>query len=558
MSRVFVINGMQTKGENKMVNFLDESLPEDYTIYVQPNLDGNRPDIVIFHPMRGVFLIEIKDWKLERYYKKGGVLFLRGEADKEIPSPNSQISRYRNVFLEFMGNLPVFCILNFPNAEKDEIKNFIKTDYFPIGYDNKNEIIAFITHSRGINLKEHENEIRDFINPPKHKIDYSYKIKLTTKQKNIIEHKENSWRRVMGVAGSGKTLIIANKAAKIASEGKKVLIVTFNKTLKAYIKERIEESQEEFDWNLIECCHFHGFLKNYIKENDGKAKKLEEMVPKAQELIANEMNTKNRQYDAILIDEAQDFEKEWFDILLYFLSKNNEVLLVADDKQNIYDRELSWINKSMAGFGYHFKGAWGRLDENKRNNDYLEVLEEADRFANLFLKEFLEKNPEKSLGTSMLLKMTSKNYLRGFAHLFWRDMIDKLDFEIIEKIHAIYKYLREDKGYDAKDIAILTPNRKLGKSIVESFQKNNIASMNIFGKGKKESFCLKEDEVKISTIHSFKGLESKAVIFINNNKDNISNAFETYVAITRAVDFLVVINRAKQFCDYGKDWEKYR
>lgn len=29
-------------------------------------------------------------------------------------------------------------------------------------------------------------------------------------------------------------------------------------------------------------------------------------------------NSKNRKYDAILIDEAQDFKKEWFGILLYF------------------------------------------------------------------------------------------------------------------------------------------------------------------------------------------------------------------------------------------------
>ncbi|WP_222117118.1 hypothetical protein, partial [Campylobacter coli] len=74
-----------------------------------------------------------------------------------------------------------------------------------------------------------------FILPKKHKKENGRYINLTQQQKRLIEHIPNSWRRVKGVAGSGKTLVIAQKAVNIAIANKKALIICFNKTLKRYI-----------------------------------------------------------------------------------------------------------------------------------------------------------------------------------------------------------------------------------------------------------------------------------------------------------------------------------
>ena len=43
-------------------------------IYVQPHLNGLRPDKVLLHPRVGVAVFEIKDWDLRamRYYAKKG------------------------------------------------------------------------------------------------------------------------------------------------------------------------------------------------------------------------------------------------------------------------------------------------------------------------------------------------------------------------------------------------------------------------------------------------------------------------------------------------------
>lgn len=68
MAQIFSINPLSTSGENKIANLLANNLPDDYLIYLQPNLESNRPDIVIFHSLKGIFVIEVKDWKPERFY----------------------------------------------------------------------------------------------------------------------------------------------------------------------------------------------------------------------------------------------------------------------------------------------------------------------------------------------------------------------------------------------------------------------------------------------------------------------------------------------------------
>ena len=45
-----------TEGEVYLAQFLDEHLSQDWEIFVQPYLNGDRPDIVIGHPKIGIVL----------------------------------------------------------------------------------------------------------------------------------------------------------------------------------------------------------------------------------------------------------------------------------------------------------------------------------------------------------------------------------------------------------------------------------------------------------------------------------------------------------------------
>lgn len=553
-----------TEGEDFLFRFLNQTLPLEYEFYIQPNLQGNRPDMLLFHKEQGIFIIEIKDWKLEKYYKKGEAFFKPYQQGYiQIADPASQIERYRFVCENLFENTPITCIGYFHNSQASQAEALFQRESIKFfGFDNFKQIKDFILQVKstsGLDI----SKIRNTLKPPLHKREHGENFKLTPQQKILITHTPNSWRRVKGVAGAGKTIVVTQKAASIASNQKRVLVVCFNKTLKSYIRENIQKAREEFDWNLIECYHFHEFLKIFAEENALKIqgsrdfeKYEQELLNQASSLIAQGGNAKGRKYDAILIDEAQDFKKEWFDFLLSFLSENDEVLLVADDKQNIYDREISWINESMTGYGYKFRGAWGILQDNIRQRKFPEVIEESNRFFEFFLKDYLLEHPERNFGEPIKCENIQKKGIVGrlfsSVDLFWENTQ-----EIYESFLSAYQYLLK-RGYKDKNIVVLVSTRQKGRELKEFLDKENILSHTFFDSKSKEELMQEDYGVKIITLHSFKGLENGVIIYISDGKEDDKSDFETYVAITRATECLIVLNTKEKYKEYGEGWKKYR
>ena len=59
-----------TNGEMVLAKYLDDNLPSEWEIFVQPFLNGDRPDIAILHKDRGITFFEVKDWAEELYRSK--------------------------------------------------------------------------------------------------------------------------------------------------------------------------------------------------------------------------------------------------------------------------------------------------------------------------------------------------------------------------------------------------------------------------------------------------------------------------------------------------------
>ena len=53
-----------TPGEKQVLEFFTRHLPEAWEIYIQPHLNGLRPDFVLLHPENGIAVYEVKDWNL--------------------------------------------------------------------------------------------------------------------------------------------------------------------------------------------------------------------------------------------------------------------------------------------------------------------------------------------------------------------------------------------------------------------------------------------------------------------------------------------------------------
>ena len=114
-----------TEGEEFIFNFLNQTLPLEYELYIQPNLQGNRPDMILFHKDQGIFIIEVKDWKLDRFFKKENAFFKR-EKDSviQVVSPASQIERYAFMCENLFENIPIITIGYFHNAKSQDVEEF--------------------------------------------------------------------------------------------------------------------------------------------------------------------------------------------------------------------------------------------------------------------------------------------------------------------------------------------------------------------------------------------------------------------------------------------------
>ena len=53
------------EGEWRVFEFFDAYLPEKWEIYIQPHLNGLRPDFVLLNPDVGIAVFEVKNWDLD-------------------------------------------------------------------------------------------------------------------------------------------------------------------------------------------------------------------------------------------------------------------------------------------------------------------------------------------------------------------------------------------------------------------------------------------------------------------------------------------------------------
>jgi hypothetical protein len=353
-----------TEGETTLARFLDQHLSEDWLIYIQPFLNGSRPDIIVFNPSVGLTIIEVKDWNLSNYHFEEKNLFVSdSKGSYPIKNPIYQVDYYREVIIgqlipaigervdKTTSSLGLIkTALYFHQATTSHVKEFFKDfikDYRPIfGYDyltveNISKIVP--DSNRKVSSywrKEWNNEIKFWLDPPFHTLERTVPLDLTPQQKNHAEPKSGHFR-LRGVAGSGKTQVIAYRAAKLASLGYDVLVLTFNITLWHYIKDLIQRAPFEFDSKKITYKHFHGVCSDIFNEAGVNFPKgdgdefFRTTIPSHVDHCLNEFNINTKKYDAILIDEGQDFCIEWYRLICQFLKERNELLLVCDKKQNI-------------------------------------------------------------------------------------------------------------------------------------------------------------------------------------------------------------------------------
>lgn len=597
-----------TEGELHLLRYLDDYLPRDpewkkgdkladfngWLIFAQPFLNGSRPDVIIFNPFVGLVIYEVKDWNL-RHYSWGknadGVrtLVVRNvSGNHKVKSPNKQVQHYKD---KILGQLVpmigeevdrksrkyglIKTALYLHNATTEEARELLGSgiknyQYFPIfGKDSLNEaslgaIVPDVKYSKSKYWNRGWNEnLMFWLKPPYHSIEQGIPLNLKGNQYKVALPSRGH-HRVRGVAGSGKTQALAYRAGKLASEGFDVLILSFNITLWHYVKDMIQRAPFTFEWNRITFNHFHGFCKDKLNEfgeewpkspvredfqTEEEFKKaiddfFKSTVPFAVRNAAQGMEY--QKYDAILIDEGQDYHYEWYGLLNdLFLKERDELLVVSDKKQNIYERELDWLDKRVTRTGLDkFKDPYIDLTASYRMPQ--RVAEMSNEFSELFgLNQELK-----------VARIEGAPVLFHSQHIVWVEIKDDQWLE-----YLYYSFLRLQKEeYNPTDIVMLLPDHKHGHEAVEFFGEKNVEVNHVFDvvgepKRNKRAFWMGDSRMKISTIHSFKGWELlNIVMFIPEQRFDSQSSLDAiiYTAITRTRENLIVLNANSRYTSFGR------
>jgi superfamily I DNA and RNA helicase len=175
----------------------------------------------------------------------------------------------------------------------------------------------------------------------------------------------NGPQRIRGLAGSGKTVILAMKAAHlhITKPNDKILVTFFTKSLRSPIKNLITKFYRHYtevdpDWSKINILHGWGGSStpgtysdackragrralNFSEARNGAARGVDPFQYACNELL--EAADVEAHYDHILIDEGQDFPTAFYR-LCFELAKGSR------DKKNIvwaYDELQNILNVKM-------------------------------------------------------------------------------------------------------------------------------------------------------------------------------------------------------------------
>lgn len=397
-----------TEGEWHLLHFLESTLDDSFEVYFNPFLNGDRPDVVIMRKGGGVMIIEVKDWNLDSYtvdekrhwhlkHPKNDA-----EARTRISSPVQQAFRYKeNLFeLHIPGLLElkikdirnfnfVTCAVYFHNATERQVRslivdpfqkdfkylNFLRYNVDLLGTDSLQEAnFKRILYNRYL-VKERPSVLftdalyqsfKQQLTPTRHLMSEGVDLSYSGDQKQLIyDNTSKSWR-VKGVVGSGKTTVLAAKAIesckRVLAEDRipRILILTYNVTLKNFIRDKLSKVRADFEWSYFTILNYHNFIGTMMNElgipfempqqgpNETHIQYMRRVSPY---LNANYYNNRAlfvdyansiKKYDAIFIDEIQDYIRPWMDIVKdNFLAIDGEYYLFGDVKQNIYSRQVS-------------------------------------------------------------------------------------------------------------------------------------------------------------------------------------------------------------------------
>lgn len=329
--------------------------------------------------------------------------------------------------------------------------------------------------------------------------------RLSLEQSRILDFISNVDQvEIRGGAGSGKTWLAVEQARRLAKSGKRVALMSYSRGLSVWMKRRLSTFGHKEQPAYVGTFHGLGAEWGAEEGNDNDSDYWENRLPAQMLELVREQQWGDL-FDAIVIDEAQDFADSWWPVVLEALKYEDSGLYVfTDEGQRIFQR----FGDSPAGLVPLI------LDRNLRNTKQIS-------------QTFTPMAPNR-LRTSQ-----HEGEEVRFIECGPDDALDHADDMVDQLI---------DEGWQPSDIAVLATGPR---------HPEQVARQEAGWEAYWDSFWDK-DQVFYGHVSGFKGLERPAVILAVNEIPGRDRATERlYVGLSRARDLLVVCGDPKHIEDVG-------
>ena len=324
-------------------------------------------------------------------------------------------------------------------------------------------------------------------------------IRLTDEQVVVMTGLRRNRRAVIyGGPGTGKTVLAVEQARRLSRDGFSVLLTCFNRPLADLLSTTITTDADDAPvtvgtfHNICSAAARDAGLPSPASKSQGWwDTELPALLPQAAETIG-------RQFDAIVVDEGQDFDPSWWVSLQLVLADPDDgpMYVFSDAQQAIYRRD--WQPP--------FEQPAFELEINCRN-----TLPIARRVASVFGGQCT------TLGT-------------GGPEPRFR--VAETPRDVGETLRIALDELIDDQGLTDDQLVVLSGKR----DVVDVLRGQTLGEHRMVAPG--------AWGIVVETVHRFKGLEADVVLLVFSSYDeNLDDAL-TYIGMSRARAHLEVIGPA--------------
>ena len=563
------------------------TLADDWTVHVRPKLGQDVPDLVLVHDERGALTVDVVDWSAADHRRRAdGRIEQRGDDGGWGPSTEQPLAvarRHRHTIYEQFFAFPgdarepgafVRSVVVLPNCSAAEASALLSVDVDnPVGvvlvwsHDDLEQRLPFLVDGPGLTIAPPASvrRLRDglVVDGMVHRA--VAPVQLSDAARRVASNPTGARvRGVIGTAGSGKSFALTARAARLAGEGKSVLVLCFNSTLANHLRRLVVDRCAELGANpaRVTCTSFHTFCSRLVDDAAQAGIVAEEpargtwpvkIVAKSREVLAAGFE---RRFDAVLVDEGQDFDLDWWNLLRAHVARSDgEMLLVADATVGLYGTSVWGDPDTQRSAG--FAEPWIAMKKSYR------MAPELIRATNEFARSYIAEDavvPEIADDQAEVIGEVS-NAVRS-----WRNVERVADLGVTVG-REVVRLLQEYPALAPRDVVYLCEYHHDGLAAAREIEAAGYPVHHVYSRDpderhrSKARFWPDADAVKGCTVHSFKGWDSPAVVVgIGTEERSRRLGYASMTRVSSAVlgldaSHLVVVNADPLMADFQPMFE---